>query len=742
MEKVNLKQWFLRITAFKEDLLMDLDRLGEGKKWPERVLAMQRNWLGKSEGACITFQLQGIPGSNDCHHPVEVFTTRADTLFGVQYIALSLSHPIVIPLAQKHPELLSFLDVAATLPKDTKTGFLLPNIHAINPLSLLRNVPEHVQKLLPVYVAPYVLQDYGKGAVMGVPGHDVRDHAFWKQNRGDKRIVQAILPTQATELRSREESELGVGDDPYTTLGYLSSCCGDLAGLSSSEASRKILEDLRTIGSHAETTETWKLRDWLISRQRYWGTPIPVVHCSSCGAVPVPIEQLPVKLPELRESWFRGKVGNPLESASNWVNTECPTCGGAAKRDTDTMDTFVDSSWYFMRFPDAHNEQRPFSPDVANAMLPVDIYVGGVEHAILHLLYARFISKFLATTPLWPSAGGVNNNGEPFKNVITQGMVHGKTFSDPVTGRFLKPGELDRTDPESPKIKQTGQIPTISWEKMSKSKYNGIDPQSCYKRYGADVTRAHMLFQAPIGDVLQWEEERIVGIQRWFGRLWRLVEEISFIIPRATDTNDKETIPPLSSTSSLSEAETQLWTSVQTTIISVTISCSKTYALNTVISDLIKLTNTLSSTPFSNPSLSYHSLNALLRMLAPIAPAFASECWERLHTSSAPSLPDTISTNIFSQPFPTPDQNTLADSTVLLFQTCAVQENGRLRFSVAIPKAPEELLDKGKEDALKEWVLAQVEKTEEGGRWLSGRKERVWKRVVVVRGGRTVNFVG
>lgn len=470
------------------------------------------------------------------------------------------------------------------------------------------------------------------------------------------------------------------------------------------------------------------------------------------------------------------------------------------------------------------SQNRPFDPSAADAHLPVDIYVGGVEHAILHLLYARFISKFLATTSLWPSGGGPTNKGEPFRKLITQGMVHGKTYSDPTTGRFLKPAEVDLSDRSRPTIRKSGEIATVSWEKMSKSKHNGVDPADCIRKYGADATRAHMLFQAPIGEVLEWHEEKIVGIQRWFGRVWKVVGSVTDMARSSkheTHTHtDKQILPRLPTPSDFSDAEADLWAETQDTIRSVAHALDDTHALNTLVSDLIKLTNTLSSVASHadiSLSVKYHTTSALLRMLAPVAPAFAEECWEALHLhSSLPSpIPDppvggqipgraqqepakdtdTDTANdgdndgdndsIFHHPFPTPD---LASASVLsarararATQTCAVQENGKLRFAVEIGRVPDGLVvtdgsgggsadgdregggdgdgDREKErerrrrrEELERWVLTELERTDVGRRWLRGKgyggdggeakKRWGWKRIVVVKGGRTVNFVG
>jgi leucyl-tRNA synthetase len=511
VEKKMLKQWFFKISEFREGLLADLQLL-EGE-WPERVLAMQKNWLGKSTGARIKFPV--VAYDQRTHADIEVFTTRPDTLFGVQYLALASSHPMVQELAKDDFELRAFLDTIPALPPDSKVGFLLPNVRAINPLAYEKLTPDATKASLPIYVTPYVLGDYGDGAVMGVPGHDARDHAFWKQNRFDE-------PIRIVIAQSADESTIAVKPEPFTQHGHLNSHSGLYAGQTSAEASKAIIEALELKGL-ASVAETWKLRDWLISRQRYWGTPIPIIHCESCGSVPVAEDQLPVQLPKVEGHWLKGKAGNPLEDAHEWVETTCPKCGGSAKRDTDTMDTFVDSSWYFMRFIDPHNKNELFDPTVAEETLPVDLYVGGVEHAILHLLYARFISRFLAAKSVWKS----KNNGEPFKQLLTQGMVHGKTYSDPTTGRFLRSDEVDLTVSSTPVIISTGEKANVSFEKMSKSKYNGVDPTSCIEKYSADATRAHILFQAPVSEVLEWDEEKITGITRWFQRIYDHIEELN-----------------------------------------------------------------------------------------------------------------------------------------------------------------------------------------------------------------------
>ena len=715
--------------------MADLDLLEQDKQWPERVLAMQRNWIGRSKGAKFRFQ---IVGADNGHGFLQVFTTRPDTLFGAQFLAVSASHPLVASRLHIDPDLNAFIDNIPSLPPDSKLGYKLPGVAALNPLYTLSDSPPFVHESLPIFVASYVLEGYGESAVMGVPGHDNRDYAFWKQNMAGESVRVVICSEKsAGEVMSNGPNSLD-NSGAFTPPGILAEECGSFTGLPSQEAGAKIVERLSNSGNLAESSETWRLRDWLISRQRYWGTPIPIVHCTSCGAVPVPADQLPVKLPRLEGHSFRERTGNPLETAEEWLNTTCPKCHGAAKRDTDTMDTFVDSSWYFMRFPDAHNTAEPFSKAAANASLPVDTYIGGVEHAILHLLYARFISKFAARTGLWPAGNDPAIRGEPFRKLISQGMVHGKTYSDPRTKRFLKPNEVDLSDTSVPRVVATGELATISYEKMSKSKYNGVDPGACIGKYGADVTRAHILFQAPVIDVLEWEEARIVGMQRWFARIWRVVEYCRGLLSTERSSAESDmSVDPEIDPSTLSASDAESYHELQKSIRTVTAALEHTQ-LNTLISDLIKLTNVLHASPPTSLSLAYRSTSTLLRLIAPVAPAFAEECWEVLHHFNSPPSGQLKGKSIFDEDFPVAGQLVITLPT----QTCSVQENGKLRFALEIPTVREGLV--GKE--LEGWVLDRVKESDEGAAWLERKKkERVgegWRKVVVVRGGKTVNFVG
>ena len=778
VEKLKLKQWFFKITAFKEALLKDLVSLAEDNKWPERVLLQQRNWLGRSSGAKIKFEIeiQGQPRT-----AVRVFSTRPDTLFGVQYLALSADHPIVSECARTNVDLQQFLAGPEKLPPESKAGYLLPGVLASNPLSKLFDRDGRLAQPLPVFVAPYVLSGYGEGAVMGVPAHDTRDLAFWQAQDPTNPVSIVVAPTKESGQRFEDLTvEAQDMDQASTTHGFLTKLCRHYAGLPSQHAGKQIVADLAKDHNLAETSEAWRLRDWLLSRQRYWGAPIPIIHCNSCGAIPVPAQDLPVELPKL-DSSVKGQTGNPLDSMPEWVHTTCPKCSKPAKRDTDTMDTFVDSSWYYLRFPDAHNHDEPFSLTAAKAVLPVDIYIGGVEHAILHLLYARFVYKFLASEGLIPSDS--NNPPEPFTRLITQGMVHGRTFSDTTTGQFLKPFEVDLSDPNNPVIAATTHKPTITFEKMSKSKYNGVDPSECMAKHGTDATRAHMLFAAPVSEVLEWDESKIVGIQRWFHRITRLIEtmraELANVMKQpgqmaSVRPDERKANVDLEN---LTQDQTEQLLLVHHTIASINHTLEHDiYSLNTAVSDLIKLTNSLdafakTSFPTSPPpqnskkgkkpspaiarsdTLSYeislkflfYGLSNLIRLLAPIAPAFSEQCWEELLTglplagsaSTSNEIPSVFLSSFPSTYLSAEEVSRLEASRRV--STWAVQVNGKLRFTVDVARP--EGVEEGTVEM--EGVVEENMLGDEGGRkWLMGNNE--WekrKKIIFVKGRNVVNVV-
>ncbi|GAB5593467.1 Leucyl-tRNA synthetase [Umbelopsis nana] len=599
------------VLANEQELLNDLDVL---KHWPDRVKQMQRNWIGKSTGAKLRFQMD----ANVPEHlkPVEVFTSRPDTLLGVQYLTVAPEHPLVQSknLPKEHSQ--KVIDFVESLKKvqnmdeaeNNKQG-VFTGLYAKHPLT---------NEQLPIYVAPYVLSDYGTGAVMGVPGHDKRDWEFAKANNVVDEIKFVVDPL------IQEEGAITDRSEPFTGHGILNAASGKYQGMRSNEAIEAVIAEAKE-KNFGEAAVQYRLRDWLLSRQRYWGAPIPIIHCPTCKVVPVPEEDLPVPLPI--DVTFEGKGGSPLQQVEGWVNCRCPKCQGPAKRDTDTMDTFVDSSWYFMRYPDPHNQNLPFDHNKATERLPVDIYIGGVEHAILHLLYSRFFSKFLLQQGFYsekPEALG--NKGEPFGILLTQGMVHGRTFKDPVSQRFLKPEEVDLSDP----------------------------------------TRLHILYKAPPSEVLEWDDISIVGMQRWLAKVHKLASSVS---------TDEQTVGSALDISKMTSEENKVYRFTHTTINQVTDALSTSFGFNTAIADLIKLSNYIGSSSLDTSTPTYrHAVESLVKMLAPMAPNVAEESWEALGGgSNKPS--------VFSQSWPSVDQKALVADEI----KCVVQVNGKTRYTVNIP---------------------------------------------------------
>lgn len=608
VEKRILEQWFIGITKYASVLEEDLKDLD----WPDKVKAMQKNWIGQSEGAHVVFRSQERGN-------LTVFTTRVDTLFSVQFVALSCSHPLVEELKKNDPKLAEFVEASESLDDPTsKAGYKLDFCVSV-PITPNGSVLEIYE--IPVFVAPYVLSGYGTGAVMGCPAHDERDMEFWRTHFPGEPIIPTIRRTVGSEI------DTGSG-------GFLCSDLpggrplGEFNGLSSKVAAHKLANILSDQLLGGPTTN-YRIRDWLISRQRYWGAPIPIIHCHQCGEVPVPDKDLPVMLPAIEGASFIG--GSPLAKFDDFVNTECPNCKGPAKRDTDTMDTFIDSSWYFFRYADAKNTERIFDYDKASKIMPVDTYIGGVEHAILHLLYSRFVSKFLADCGLWD---GSHLKGEPIRKLVTQGMVHGKTYTDPKSGAFLKPHEVDFTS-SGPKIKSSGDDPLVTFEKMSKSKYNGTDPVSCIGQYGADAVRAQILFAAPVSDVLNWNESHILGIQRWLKKVMRLGSDVVNVRPGQFEAS----FAPLKSDGLQLETNDEI--ALHNTFASFTQKIAKSIdedlSFNTIVSDYMKMTNYLQEALVSKTAIKrenfLHAYKTLLIVMSPVTPAVAEECWERLLAS-------------------------------------------------------------------------------------------------------------
>jgi leucyl-tRNA synthetase len=533
-----MEQYFFTITRYAEQLLADLDKID----WPENVKSMQRHWIGKSEGARLTFDLAD-------GQQVSVFTTRLDTLYGVTFMALSTEHPFIQKAAETDPGLKAFCDQVASqsreerLTSDVKLGHL-SRLEAIHPFT---------GEKVPIFAANYVLMDYGTGAVMGVPAHDERDYEFAEK--------YGIPIPKVIESENPWEPGILVNS-------------GEFDGMTSEAAADAMVAKL---GGRAAKTVTYKLKDWGLSRQRYWGTPIPTVHCAQCGVVPEKEENLPVRLPE--DVAFVGKGASPLTTSRSFLECACPRCGKPARRETDTMDTFVDSSWYWMRYLDPNNDQEPFARAEADAWAPVDLYVGGIEHAVMHLMYARYFYKVMRDL-------GLLSGDEPFKKLICQGMV-------------LKDGF-----------------------KMSKSRGNIVDPDDVIAHYGADALRLFMIFAAPIEKEIDWTGfEGIEGATRFLKRITRMVEEH----PLCAD--------PVPAREKLAPEEKALLVKIHQTLHKVTEDLSHRYQFNTLVSSLMELANALGDLPKDAPhrdAIMQQALTTLTLMLSPAAPHLAEQLWTRL----------------------------------------------------------------------------------------------------------------
>ncbi len=576
VEKKLLKQWFLRITNYADELLKDLEKLDN---WPERVKIMQDNWIGKSIGTNINFNI-----NTNSEKKITVFTTRPDTLFGVTYLAISVNHSLIKNISDQ--ETIKDIEILKQYLKNNKNNDLekigiKTSLIAINPIN---------SEPIPIWVASYVLDEYGTGAVMGVPAHDQRDFEFAKKNNID--IKQVIIKD-----KSEQTKEL---DEDYVENGYLINS-NQYNGISNTIAKLKISEEGVNNG-WAENKIQYRLRDWLISRQRYWGCPIPIVNCKKCGSVPLNQSELPVPLP--KDIDISANKINALGDNKNWINTTCPKCGIAAKKETDTMDTFMCSSWYFLRYPSSKCSNKPFEKIEINRWMPVDQYVGGVEHAILHLLYARFFTKALRDNELFEI-------DEPFKKLLTQGMVQAAAYKNNKTGKYISPSDInDLSNPTDPIDNSKLEV---LFEKMSKSKYNGIDPESVIKKYGADTARMFILFKAPPEKDLEWGDTDVEGQFRFLSRIWKLY------INCAKDINSKSNSYP--------NKEKSLIKSMNIAIKEISNDILNNQ-FNTAISELMKFYNSLSNSINDvNNNLKIEALKTFCILLAPFAPHIAEEIW-------------------------------------------------------------------------------------------------------------------
>jgi leucyl-tRNA synthetase len=682
VEKKQLSQWFLKITDYAQELLDALDTLD---RWPERVRLMQAKWIGRSEGARLTFLLDQPEA---CFEGVEVYTTRPDTLFGMSFLALAPEHPLSDAAAARDPKAAAF--VAECRRMGTSEAVIETAEKQGYDTGLRVRHPFLKDVTFPVWIANFVLMEYGTGAIFGCPGHDQRDLDFARKYGLD--VVPVVLPPGGDPAAFTIANEAYVGPGAIINSDFMN-------GLDVAAAKRAVIGELERLGV-GRGEVNWRLRDWGVSRQRYWGCPIPVIHCEACGVVPVPGEQLPVKLPD--DVTF-DRPGNPLDHHPTWKHVVCPRCGAAARRETDTFDTFVDSSWYFARFcsPGAN---VPVERTAVDRWMPVDQYIGGIEHAILHLLYSRFFIRAMKRT-------GHLDVEEPFAGLFTQGMVTHESYRSAPgpNGTWLYPDEVIRQPDGLAVHRTTGEEVVVGRvEAMSKSKRNTVDPEAIITRFGADTARWFILSDNPPERDMEWTESGVAGAFRFIQRLFRLVETLGAAQPEGT-----------------SDAARALRRITHRTIAAVS-EALDSFAFNVAVARLYELANAISDAAprtrssggaSAEPGLGAARLEAvemLTRLIAPMMPHLAEEMYSRIHPGSALLVAEL--------PWPEADPELLAADTV----TIAVQVMGRLRGTIAVPP-----------DAPADAVIAAAEVEPNVARALAGK--RVVKRVHVPN--RIVNFV-
>ncbi|WP_312936164.1 leucine--tRNA ligase [Pseudomonas sp.] len=684
IEKREIPMYYFRITDYADELLESLDEL---PGWPEQVKTMQRNWIGKSRGMEVQFPYDvasiGHTGT------LKVFTTRPDTLMGATYVAVAAEHPLATQAAQGNPALQAFIDeckggsvAEADMATQEKKG-LATSLFVEHPLT---------GEKLPVWVANYVLMHYGDGAVMAVPAHDERDFEFAQKY---SLPIKAVVRTSAgDEVGSNWEAAYG----EHGTLINSGAFDGlDFAGAFDAIEAALIGNDL------GKSRTQFRLRDWGISRQRYWGCPIPIIHCPQCGDVPVPEDQLPVTLPE---NVVPDGAGSPLARMPEFYECTCPTCDSPAKRETDTMDTFVESSWYFARYASPHYEGGMVDPKAANHWLPVDQYIGGIEHAILHLLYARFFHKLMRDE-------GLVTSNEPFKNLLTQGMVVAETYYRVASNGgkdWFNPADVEIERDAKAKIigarlKTDGQPVEIGGtEKMSKSKNNGVDPQSMIDVYGADTCRLFMMFASPPDQSLEWSDSGVEGASRFLRRVWRLAQ--AHVAQGAAGSLEVST---------LDDAQKVVRRAIHSAIRQASIDVGQFHKFNTAIAQVMTLMNVLEKAPQATAqdrALLQEGLEAVSLLLAPITPHISHALWNHLGHAGA----------VIDAAWPVVDEAALVQDSIVL----VVQVNGKLRGQVEMPAA-----------ASREEVEAAARSNENVLRFIDGLAIR---KVIVVP-GKLVNIV-
>ena len=632
VERRKLRQWFFRITAYADELLSELDNL---PRWPDKVRLMQQKWIGRSTGARVSFALKGRA------EPLEIFTTRPDTLFGASFIALSADHPLAESIARSDAKALSFIEECrrlgtseASIETAEKKGYDT-GLKALHPLGDGWE--------LPVFIANFVLMEYGTGAIFGCPAHDQRDLDFArKYGLG---VVPVVLPPGEDAKSFAIAFEAYVGDGVLINSGFLD-------GLGVEEAKKRVTARLEEL-KRGRGEVNFRLRDWGVSRQRYWGCPVPVINCATCGMVPVPAKDLPVTLPE--DVSF-DRPGNPLDHHPSWKHVKCPHCGGAGERESDTFDTFVESSWYFARFcsPQAPG---PVARDAVDYWLPVDQYIGGVEHAILHLLYSRFYTRAMRRS-------GYLGIDEPFTGLFTQGMVCHETYRS-ADGRWLSPAEVTRDDQGHVRETATGEPLTVGRsEKMSKSRKNTVDPTEIIATYGADTARWFMLSDSPPERDMEWTAQGVEGAWRFVNRLWRSVAQVSDGLVPVGAPQPQE----------MSEAGMATRRVIHKSIDGVSQDLEQ-FRFNRAVARVHELSNALAELAGEGVGERWvlrEGYETLARLAAPMMPHLAEELWRQLGHASL----------LVDEPWPLADATLLLDDTV----TVAVQVNGKLRGTLALPR--------------------------------------------------------
>jgi leucyl-tRNA synthetase len=667
VEKREIPMYFFRITKYAEELLSALDKM-DG--WPEQVKLMQKNWLGRSEGVRVGFPYE-LAGEE---RVLWVFTTRADTLLGTTFCAVAAEHPIAAFAAKKDAKLAAFVEeckrgavMEADLAQLEKKG-MPTGLYCTHPLT---------GEQLPVWVGNYVLMGYGEGAVMGVPAHDERDYAF---------ALKYALPIKCVIRHPAGDAVPEPWQSAYAELGHCMNS-GKYDGLDYPAAVGAIAADLKARGL-GEKQVQWRLRDWGISRQRYWGCPIPIVHCAACGDVPVPDEELPVKLPE---HLVPDGTGNPLAKMPEFYETKCPSCGKPAKRETDTMDTFVDSSWYFARFACPDNGEAMLDAR-AKYWMPVDQYIGGIEHAILHLLYSRFFTRAM-------KAEGLLEVDEPFTNLLTQGMVLAESFYSDAGGRreWINPAEVEAARDAKGKIvggrtRDGREVMYDGIGTMSKSKNNGVDPQALIDKYGADTARFYIIFASPPTNTLEWSDESVEGSFRFLKRLWAYAAKFQAGAAAGVHATDAKA----------------LRREVHAVLKQANYDLGK-HQFNTVASAGMKILNALEKVPGRSPE-SEEGLSILLRLLAPVTPHLAHHLWRELGFGE----------DVMRAPWPEPDAAALEQDDI----EYVVQVNGKTRGTVTVARSA----DRG---AIEGSATAQM------GKYLAGQAV---KKIIIVP-NRLINIV-